>query len=49
MAGFDMSNGGKALEESGAAWLGGVKGGRLDGERGLWPTGYQKLACASMK
>jgi hypothetical protein len=49
VAGFDMSNGGEKLEASGAAWLNGVKGGRLPGERGLWPTGYQKLACASMK
>ncbi|GMK54726.1 hypothetical protein CspeluHIS016_0113120 [Cutaneotrichosporon spelunceum] len=48
LAGFDMSNGGEKLEVSGAAWLHGVQGGRLPGERGLWPTGYQKLACASM-
>lgn len=48
LAGFDLSNDGKALEDSGAAVLHGVKGGRLEGERGLWPTGYQKLACATM-
>lgn len=44
-AGFDLD----ALEETGAAWLGGVKGrGFTDSERGLWPTGYQKVAAATM-
>ncbi|KAF8587786.1 glycoside hydrolase family 5 protein [Ramaria rubella] len=38
-----------ALEESGAAWLGGVKGGgHTEEERGLWPAGYQKLAASTM-
>lgn len=43
--GFDIPS----LEPSGAAWLKGVKGGghTLE-ERGLWPTGYQKLAAATM-
>ncbi|WVR08558.1 hypothetical protein IAU60_005613 [Kwoniella sp. DSM 27419] len=47
-AGFDLSNDGEALALSGAAFLDGIKGGRLGGERGLWPTGYQKLAAATM-
>ncbi|OCF33707.1 cytoplasmic protein [Kwoniella heveanensis BCC8398] len=47
-AGFDLSNDGENLALSGAAFLDGIKGGRLGGERGLWPTGYQKLAAASM-
>ncbi|KAJ6588126.1 glycoside hydrolase family 5 protein [Mycena capillaripes] len=43
--GFDLSG----LEESGAAWLLGVKGGgHVEEERGLWPCGYQKLAAATM-
>ena len=38
-----------ALEECGAAWLKGVKGGgHTEEERGLWPAGYQKLAAATM-
>lgn len=60
-AGFDLSDNGDKLVKSGAAFLDGIKGGRLEGERGLWPTGmsmngmsfdspgYQKLAAASMK
>lgn len=24
------------------------RGRRVPGDRGLWPTGYQKLACATM-
>jgi len=37
------------LEESGAAWLLGVKGGgHTEAERGIWPCGYQKLAAATM-
>lgn len=38
------------LEETGAAWLNGVKESRhlKETERGLWPTGYQKLAAATM-
>lgn len=47
-AGFDLSNDGAALEETGAAFLHGIRGRRLEGERGLWPTGYQKLAAATM-
>ncbi|KAI0321523.1 glycoside hydrolase family 5 protein, partial [Amylostereum chailletii] len=43
--GFDLH----ALEESGASWLLGVKGGgHVEAERGVWPTGYQKLAAATM-
>ncbi|KAH7907809.1 glycoside hydrolase family 5 protein [Hygrophoropsis aurantiaca] len=43
--GFDLH----ALEESGAAWLKGVRGGgHVEAERGLWPCGYQKLAAATM-
>ncbi|KAF9452093.1 glycoside hydrolase family 5 protein [Macrolepiota fuliginosa MF-IS2] len=43
--GFDLDN----LEESGAAWLGGMRGGgHTDTDRGLWPTGYQKLAASTM-
>ncbi|KAA1475251.1 glycoside hydrolase family 5 protein [Dentipellis sp. KUC8613] len=45
MVGFDLH----ALEESGAAWLKGVRGGgHVEAERGLWPCGYQKLAAATM-
>ena len=44
-AGFNLC----ALEESGAAWLRGVRGGgHSEAERGLWPCGYQKLAAATM-
>ncbi|KAF8843464.1 glycoside hydrolase family 5 protein [Paxillus ammoniavirescens] len=43
--GFDLH----ALEESGAAWLLGVKGGgHVEAERGIWPCGYQKLAAATI-
>lgn len=43
--GFDLD----ALEETGAAFLKGVKGGgHTEDERGLWPCGYQKLAAATM-
>ena len=43
--GFDLH----ALEESGAAWLLGVKGGgHAEEERGVWPCGYQKLSAATM-
>ncbi|VDB96739.1 unnamed protein product [Peniophora sp. CBMAI 1063] len=43
--GFDLH----ALEESGAGWLKGVRGGgHIEAERGLWPTGYQKLSAATM-
>lgn len=38
-AGFDLSNGGESLAKSGSAYLDGIRGGRLPGERGLWPTG----------
>ncbi|KAI0069139.1 glycoside hydrolase family 5 protein [Artomyces pyxidatus] len=45
MVGFDLH----ALEDSGAAWLTGVKGGgHVEAERGIWPCGYQKLAAATM-
>jgi hypothetical protein len=45
--GFDLHK----LEASGAAWLHGVRGGRVATaqERGLWPTGYHKLAASTMK
>jgi hypothetical protein len=49
LAGFDLSNDGEKLVASGAAYLDGIRGGILEGERGLWPTGYQKLAAATMK
>lgn len=39
LAGFDLSNDGEKLALSGAAFLDGIKGGRLGGDRGLWPTG----------
>jgi hypothetical protein len=43
--GFDLG----ALEETGAAWLAGVRPGHeMAGERGVWPCGYQKLAAATM-
>ncbi|KAI0819374.1 glycoside hydrolase [Trametes gibbosa] len=43
--GFDLHG----LEEPGAAWLKGQKGGgHTEEERGLWPCGYQKLAAATM-
>ncbi|KAH9934532.1 glycoside hydrolase family 5 protein [Epithele typhae] len=43
--GFDLHG----LEEPGAAWLRGVRGGgHTEEERGLWPCGYQKLAAATM-
>jgi len=38
-AGFDLSDDGDKLIKSGAALLDGIRGGRLEGERGLWPTG----------
>ena len=41
--GFNLEN----LEVTGAAWLDGVRDKKLV-ERGLWPTGYQKLAAATM-
>ncbi|KAJ7590950.1 cytoplasmic protein [Mycena floridula] len=45
VAGFDLL----ALEETGAAWLKGMKGGgHIESERGLWPCGYQKLTAATM-
>ncbi|EIN14712.1 glycoside hydrolase [Punctularia strigosozonata HHB-11173 SS5] len=43
--GFDLH----ALEDTGAAWLVGVKGGgHVEAERGIWPCGYQKLAAATL-
>lgn len=35
---------------TGAAYMTGMlsRGKRTPGDRGLWPTGYQKLACATM-
>lgn len=43
-AGFDLEK----LEETGAAYLGGVKVPGEEHERGRWPTGYQKLAASTM-
>ncbi|EJU01559.1 glycoside hydrolase family 5 protein [Dacryopinax primogenitus] len=38
-----------ALEETGAAYLEGVRHpGKSEEDRGTWPTGYQKLAAATM-
>jgi len=42
-AGFNL----ETLEVSGAAYLDGVRDKKLK-ERGVWPTGYQKLAAATM-
>ncbi|KII91594.1 glycoside hydrolase family 5 protein [Plicaturopsis crispa FD-325 SS-3] len=43
--GFDLH----ALEDAGAAWLLGVKGGgHTESERGIWPCGYQKLSAATL-
>ncbi|TFK28296.1 cytoplasmic protein [Coprinopsis marcescibilis] len=45
LAGFDLH----AIEEAGAAWLNGIRGGgHEETERGLWPCGYQKLSAATM-
>ncbi|KAG8938934.1 hypothetical protein FRC04_007323, partial [Tulasnella sp. 424] len=44
LAGFDLT----ALEETGAAYIGGVKVPGVEVDRGRWPTGYQKLACSTM-
>lgn len=42
--GFDLHK----LEDAGAAWLRGVRGGgHVEEERGIWPCGYQKLAAAT--
>lgn len=38
-AGFDLSKDGEAVALAGAAYLDGIRGGRLQGEKGLWPTG----------
>jgi hypothetical protein len=46
--GFDALNP-QVLEETGAAWLKGVRGGGLtEEERGVWPCGYQKLIASTM-
>jgi hypothetical protein len=44
LVGFDLS----AFEETGAAYLGGVKEPGVEMDRGRWPTGYQKLAASTM-
>lgn len=50
IAGFDLSDDGALLETAGAAYLGGVREfGEQHIDRGRWPTGYQKLVCATMK
>lgn len=42
--GFDLGDDGNLLEETGAAYLGGVREGEeMKVDRGRWPTGYQKL------
>lgn len=43
VVGFHLEN----FEETGAAFLDGVRDKDLK-ERGVWPTGYQKLAAATM-
>jgi hypothetical protein len=43
VVGFDLGN----LEVASAAYLEGVRDNTLK-ERGVWPTGYQKLAAATM-
>ena len=45
-AGFDLSDDGDKLARTGSAFLDGVRGGRLEGERGLWPTGMSGLSVA---
>lgn len=46
--GFDASNP-RVMEETGVAWLKGVRGGgHSEAERGVWPCGYQKLAASTM-
>ncbi|SJL04818.1 uncharacterized protein ARMOST_08189 [Armillaria ostoyae] len=43
--GFDLHK----LEDTGSAWLKGVKGGgHVEEEQGLWSCGYTKLAAATM-
>ncbi|KAF8311637.1 glycoside hydrolase family 5 protein [Clavulina sp. PMI_390] len=42
--GFDLEK----LEETGAAYLGGVRVPGVEHVKGRWPTGYQKLASATM-
>ena len=49
--GFDIksSESFECMEDAQAAWLKGVKGGgHREDERGLWPTGYQKLVCSTI-
>ena len=44
--GFDLH----AIEEAGAAWLQGQRGGGVvEAEKSVWPSGYIKLAAATMK
>ena len=47
-AGFDLSSDGEKLALSGAAFLDGIKGDRLGGERGLWPTGQSYGAMSEL-
>ncbi|PPQ71478.1 hypothetical protein CVT25_013388 [Psilocybe cyanescens] len=45
VVGFDLH----AIEETGAAWLHGQRGGgHVETERGLWPCGYHKLTASTM-
>ncbi|KAF9078603.1 glycoside hydrolase family 5 protein [Rhodocollybia butyracea] len=49
--GFDLHqlDSESVASSTGAAWLKGVKGGgHIEEERGIWPSGYQKLAAATM-
>ncbi|KAL7409574.1 glycoside hydrolase family 5 protein [Mrakia frigida] len=49
LAGFDVSDDGASLEATGSAYLGGVRQWPEEHvDRGRWPTGYQKLVCATM-
>jgi len=43
--GFDLN----ALEDTGSAWLNGLRGGgHIEEEKGLWPCGYHKLCASTM-
>ena len=46
VVGFDLH----ALEDAGAAWLQGQRGGgNIATEKSVWPPGYQKLTSSTMK
>lgn len=45
VVGFDLH----AIEDAGAAWLQGQRGGgQVGAEKGLWSSGYQKLTASTM-